>query len=134
MKMKEIIVSISILFLLFTPFVLVAAAEPELAIEPVTGFYTGAIITNVGTSDAYNIQWNISVKGGFLNKVDVSQNGVIGMIPAGGSIGYAIRLERSPFGFGRIGITITVKASNSATFEKGIRALLLFYYTVVLPG
>jgi len=133
MKMKEIIVGISILFLLLTPVVFVAAAEPELEIEPVTGFYTGAIIRNVGTSDAYNIKWNISVKGGFLNKIDASKNGVIAMLPADGSIGYAIRLERSPFGFGKISITITAKASNSATFEKGIHAFLLFYYTIALP-
>lgn len=134
-KMKRTIMCI-VIFILFVAPVVIASnpSEPSLSIEFFTGPFTGAIIKNIGTTEANNIVWNLSAKGGFLRKIDVSQQGFIATLPPGGYVGDTIRLQPMPHGFGRVTITISAQASNAAPVEEQIRTFLVWYYTIQLPG
>jgi len=79
-----------------------------------------AVITNNGTSDANDIPWQIHVEGGILGRINITVNGTIDNIPAGGTISVG---KIMLFGFGPI--TITVKVADEEKTTSGF--LFLFF-------
>jgi hypothetical protein len=66
-------------------------------------------IENIGLHPAYNVSWSTNVQGGFLGWINVSNHGLVKVLPVG---------ESTPFctgrfwGFGKLGLTIAVSADN----------------------
>ena len=133
--MKKKLIVIFVCMLIVIPvFSTTIAANPgaELDIEIVTGFYTGAIIKNIGDEDAYNVNWCISVKGGMLNLVLVSEEGTINVLPHSDLIGTAVRLRQPVLGFGLVEITVTAIGENAELVTEKIDGLLLLFWIIQL--
>jgi hypothetical protein len=83
-------------------------------------------IKNVGNAVAFNVRWDILVKGGFIIQ-GRSSNGEIGPLEPGQEI--TVGQNKLILGFGRIEITYAALADNapmvSATLTPG---LLLFFF------
>jgi outer membrane protein assembly factor BamB len=86
------------------------------------GFGITAVITNNGTSDANDIPWQIHVEGGILGRINITVNGTIDNIPAGGTISVG---KLMLFGFGPI--TITVKVADE---EKTVSGFLFLFFVI----
>jgi hypothetical protein len=84
------------------------------------GFGVKVVITNNGTSDANDIPWQVHVEGGILGRINITVNGSIFKLPAGGTVSVGKLLL---FGFGPI--TITVKVADEEKTTSGF--LFLFF-------
>ncbi len=80
-------------------------------------------IKNNGTSDASNVEWQISVKGGIIGLIDFTEIGTIDSIAPGQSVKVGTRIF---FGFGKI--EITVKIGEATETVDGTQ---LFIFTKV---
>jgi len=69
-----------------------------------------ADVSNVGESDANNVQWSIAVSGGLLKRVNATTTGTIATLAAGASTPVSVGTF---IGFGKISIVITAKALNA---------------------
>jgi hypothetical protein len=77
------------------------------------GLGANLVIKNNGTTNANNVDWQISVKGGILGRIDFTQIGTVDLIEPGQSKQVGTRMF---FGLGSIQITITVR-EDTATMD-----------------
>ncbi len=79
---------------------------PIIEIGNVAGGMSGvtATVRNVGSADASNISWSITVKGGFLKLTNITDTGAID-IPVGNQV--EIKTTSRIFGLGKLEITVT---------------------------
>ena len=105
-----------------------------LEIEIFGGFKTGAIIRNVGDTDALLVSWNISLEGGFLKKINVSSLGFVGSLPPhNGMVDLVITLPPDQItGFGKVTITVTADSLLTSQIKKEAEGLLLFFFVLIL--
>jgi parallel beta-helix repeat protein len=103
---------------------------PELDVSGHGGFGVTIEITNKGTADAFDIEWNATITGGLFDLIHFTQNSSIDTL----EIGKSTSLTVVPFGIGPININVEVKALNS---EKqtlmGRGFLVLFIVFPVIP-
>lgn len=70
-----------------------------------------ATIQNIGFEELNSLQWSISVRGGVLNRINITTSDIIDTLLVGDTTDVAI--DRSMFGLGRIQITVTAVASET---------------------
>jgi len=76
-------------------------------------------VKNIGDADATNVAWSISVKGGILNRINVTTTGVITTLAANGT--ETVQTDTFIFGLGKLTIQL---AAGSATASKTGKVLL----------
>jgi parallel beta-helix repeat protein len=87
-------------------------------------------ITNTGTADAVDIEWNATFTGGLFKWIPSIQNGSMDSLGVGNSTSLSFR----PLGFGHLYMTIEVKALNSKKYTlMGRGFLILFIVFPVIP-
>ena len=97
-------------------------SAPLIAVNKITGgFGVSVEIVNVGTADASNVQWSISLDGGLI-LVGKSAEGTISNLGAG-----ANTIVKIPFVLGFGGVTITATADGSSKTASG--TVILFFVT-----
>jgi hypothetical protein len=126
------------MLLIAVPILPVTSAEDQgaaLEIEIFGGFHTGAIIRNVGDTDALIVSWNISIYGGFIKKINVTSKGVVGSLPPhNGMVDLVITLPSDQItGFGRVTITAIADSLLTSPIEKEVDGLMLFFFMIILP-
>ena len=79
-------------------------------------------IKNIGTSNANDVDWQISIKGGIFNRIEKTSNGIIANIEPGKTeiINFQI-----PIGFGKISIDITIENTIGKTIQGKIFLFLI---------
>jgi len=98
--------------------------NPILEIGEITSslFRVSAEIKNVGTNDALDVRWSISVQGGLLGLINVTAYGDIYILePEGLEIGTASPI----YGLGYIDIIVTASSSNAESVEKTATAFVI---------
>ena len=83
-------------------------------------------IINIGTEDARNIQWEVTIKGGILNKIDITTTGNIDTIQSEKSV---IIKNQIPVGFGEISIDIILNND----IGKTINGFLYVFFISLQP-
>ena len=73
------------------------------------------VISNIGTADATNVEWSITIKGGLLGLINVTTEGTIGSLGIGEEV--KIQTKGLLFGLGKVDITITTSTRTKA--EQG---------------
>jgi len=106
-----------------------------LEIEIFGGFHTGAFIRNIGDTDALLVYWNITVEGGLLKPINVSNSGGVGSLPPySNGVDLRITLPSDKLqGFGKIKIKVTADSLLTSQIEKEADAFLLLFYMIILP-
>jgi hypothetical protein len=94
---------------------------PDMEIGFVGGFGLTVCFTNYGLGDAHNLNYDIIIKGGFYNMIDIDEHGAYGTIPAGGEETVEIPI----FGLGWV--NITAKLNDQYEYGQGI-VLLIFIF------
>ena len=88
----------------------------ELEISDIYGLFgNNAIINNIGNNDATNIEWTITINGGFLNRISTIKSGIIENLESGSE---GIISSDLLFGLGPINIEIAVEAENAEPVSK----------------
>jgi len=102
--------------------------ETELEIEIIGGFGTHMVIRNIGDECAYNIDWNAEISGGILGRINKSDDGYIGMLPADSEI-----VVDLPFiiGLGLLDMTVTGSASNVETASWTKKGIILLFFVII---
>ena len=113
------------------PLTVTIVEGPILDMGLITGgiFRVNAVIQNIGSTEATNVTWNMTLEGGtiFLGK---ESNGEISSIPAEGN---ATATSGLIMGFGKIRVTVTAEIPESSdTRSQGGTVLLFFIY--INPG
>jgi len=88
-------------------------------------------IINTGNVDAENIEWNISVKGGFLNRIDINSKGKIDNLLVDGK--KSICIDKPIRGFGKIEISITANADGIGQETATIFGRIFLFYVIITP-
>jgi len=135
---KKILGIFVCMLLIAVPVLTVTSAEDRVAaleIEIFGGFHTGAIIRNVGDTDAIFVIWNVSAEGGFIKKINVSSSGIVGSLPPhNGMVELVITLPSDQIrGFGRVTIKVTADSLFTSKIEKEVDGFLLFFFMIILP-
>ncbi|MCJ7698166.1 MAG: hypothetical protein MUO73_07545 [Thermoplasmata archaeon] len=78
-------------------------------------------VKNIGTGPATNVSWSISVKGGILNRINVTTTEIILSLPASGT--ETVQTDKFIFGLGALTIQL---AAGSATASKTGKVFLIF--------
>ena len=137
--MKKKIIGIFVCILLIAvPILPMTSAEDRgaaLEVEIFGGFHTGAIIRNVGDTDALFVSWNVSIYGGFIKKINVTSKGVVGSLPPhNGMVDLVINLPSDQItGFGRVTIKATADSLFTSPIEKEVDGFMLFFFMILLP-
>ena len=137
--MKKKIIGIFVCILLIAvPILPMTSAEDRgaaLEVEIFGGFHTGAIIRNVGDTDALFVSWNVSIYGGFIKKINVTSKGVVGSLPPhNGMVDLVITLPSDQItGFGRVTIKVTADSLFTSPIEKEVDGFMLFFFMILLP-
>ena len=83
----------------------------ELAIGDISGpLGLRTNVSNIGADDAMDLQWSILLTGGLFNHINMTTTGTKTLLAVGESLPIHSRV---PFGFGKITIMITAKATNT---------------------
>jgi hypothetical protein len=95
--------------------VTVVEGFPEIRIENIAGAIGAvtAVIKNNGDAPATDIDWSISVQGGFLNRIDVVTSGRIDSLDDGEDA--VIQTDAFIFGFGTISVTVNATSADPKT-------------------
>ncbi len=137
--MKKKVLGIFVFMLLIvSPVLSVSSAEDSgaaLELEIFGGLHTGAIIRNIGDTDALFVFWNVSAEGGFIKKINVTSSGVVGSLPPhDGIVDLVITLPSDQIrGFGRVKIKVTADSLLTSDIEKEVDGFLLFFFMIILP-
>ena len=83
-------------------------ASPDFELEVYGMLGATILIKNIGNADASNIKYNVSVKGGILNKINFTTEDVIPLLNASNELNVDIFL----FGLGMIEINATLYADD----------------------
>jgi hypothetical protein len=86
-----------------------------------------ANVSNIGTNNANNVQWSITITGGLVKRINLGKAGSSPSIVAGSSIQISTGVF---FGFGKINIEITTKAQNAIEVSATKSAFLLGLFVV----
>jgi len=110
---------------------------PELKVGEINGglLELDIQILNTGDVPINNVEWNVSVNGGILNKINARGNSIVSRIEANNN-----EWDRYPatgngyklFGIGLITITVTAKAEGVDEATKTIKGLALFSFIIPL--
>jgi hypothetical protein len=83
----------------------------ELAIGDISGpLGLRTNVSNIGADDAMDLQWSILLTGGLFNHINMTTTGTKTLLAVGESLPIHSRV---PFGFGKVTIMITAKATNT---------------------
>ena len=98
----------------------------DIRIETITGGIgsINAVIKNVGTAGATNVDWSISVEGGILGRINVTSQGTIETLEPGDI--EVIKTDKFILGFGKISITVTATFAEPRASEGFVFLFLLF--------
>jgi len=129
MKIRLIVVFIVILIIL-TPLSVLGntnSQDEEITINNVNGGLTRikADSSNTGDTDISDVEWNISVSGGFLGTIDKTDTGTISSLQSGDT---KIVSLFPVFGLGRI--TIRITANN---VDKTVNGFIFLFIIKVFP-
>ena len=83
-------------------------------------------VKNIGDADATSVSWSISVKGGILNRINVTTTGIISSLAASGT--QTVQTDKFIFGIGALTIQLT---AGSATASKTGKVLLILVRNIV---
>jgi len=103
-------------------------AETTLGIEITGGFGVHVVIRNVGDTDAIDVEWNVDITGGFLGRIDWSDEGYVSILPSDGEIVVDIPLI---IGLGPIEITATAYASNAEAVSEAKNGFILLFFVIL---
>jgi hypothetical protein len=78
-------------------------------------------VKNIGDADATNVAWSISVKGGLLNRINVTTTGVIDTLAANGT--QTVQTDAFILGLGKLTIQL---AADPMTASKSGKVFLFF--------
>lgn len=102
-----------------------SGSQPELEITEITGgFGAGATIKNIGTGDATDIDWSITIAGGLVI-LGGETTGTIATLAADASETISSGLV---FGFGRPTITVAAESAEGAIVDGSASGLLLLFF------
>ena len=101
--------------------------DDEIMINEVTGGFARvkAEISNIGDTDISDVDWSISVSGGFLGGINNTNNGIISLIKSNEA---QIASSDPIIGFGRI--TIHIKANN---IDKTVNGFIFIFFIKIFP-
>ena len=102
-----------------------SGSQPELEITEITGgFGAGATIKNIGTGDATDIDWSITLAGGLVILGGETTGTIATLTPdATESIKSGL-----VFGFGRPTITVAAESAEGAIVDGSASGLLLLFF------
>ena len=91
-----------------------------LGIEITGGLHTKIIIRNVGDTDAVFVNINVSLKGGFVKKINISYSGFVGSLPPHNDMEDLVITFPSDqlIGFGKFTITATSDSLLTSSVEE----------------
>jgi hypothetical protein len=116
-------------YLPYVGMVMVGEGVPFLSIETVNGglLAVTADIKNIGQASAQNVQWGITIDGGFMFSGQ-TLSGTISSLNGGSSS----RIENAPvLGFGSVHITVTAYADGVPEITKTVDGFVLLIYVIV---
>ena len=100
-----------------------SVSDGELELEITGGFGVHLIIRNIGDTDAFGVEFDVSITGGILGMIHEHYDGIISSIPFGSKY----TLDIPILGFGPIEITATVE--ENAITAKGF---VMFFFVFIL--
>lgn len=129
MSKKIICIFLCILFI-FPILPVMATGNPEIEICRVSGglFTLRIEIKNTGDADATDLNWNLTIDGGFLAPSSRKTSDSDILLKSGESMTAVSKLIG---GIGKIQILIRANASGANEVIKNVDALLLFFYIIV---
>ncbi|RLF26504.1 MAG: hypothetical protein DRN05_06925 [Thermoplasmata archaeon] len=108
---------------------------PQIKIGKIDGDIASvyAEISNIGDTDASDINWSISVKGGILGMINKTASDTIPILAAGNTTSIST-LDAGVviFGLGPIQITITANEPSGSSDTKTAEGIILLFYIVIL--
>jgi len=105
----------------------------ELTISWITSglFKSKSIIKNIGNNTAFNVNWNITIEGGFVLLGKESS----GTVPKPLIVGEEVTITTGIIlGFGPITITVVAWADNAPLVSKSTPGFLFLFYIKINPG
>lgn len=112
------------------------APTPALNIENVTGgggLLSGGVVSaellSNGEADAEDIEWTITVTGGFLNRINVTTTDTIDSLATGSMI--VITNENPIYGLGPVDITVTATAPNTTLVRERAEGFVFLFYLII---
>ena len=88
-------------------------------------------IKNIGNNTAFNVQWNITIEGGFVLLGKESSGAIPKPLLPGEETTVCSKLF---FGFGRIMITVAAWADNAPYVSESISGILFLFFIKINPG
>ena len=88
-------------------------------------------IKNVGGTTAYDVQWNITIRGGILLRINETVSGAIPTPILAGEQSIVESGFISIFGFGPIEITATVWADNAPKVTKTLNGFAVLIFIII---
>jgi hypothetical protein len=87
------------------------------------------LIKNIGNYTAWDIVINLTVRGGFLGTINLEKTGSLSELPPGNEI--TVKLLGPPvFGFGKVTITISVRAANVKEMSIKRNATVFLFFII----
>lgn len=105
--------------------------SPELEIGDINGGIgkVSVDIQNIGVVDVENVEWKISVEGGFLRDISFeTDNVIVGLDP---SDVITVRVDQFIHGFGRVEITVSAYNENLGEITKKVDGFVFFLFVRV---
>lgn len=134
-KMIGLIICMFLIAAIILPPISAEDQGAVLDIEITGGLHTKIIIRNVGDTDAVFVNFNASLKGGFIKKINLSYSGFVGSLPPHNDIVDLVITFPSDqlIGFGKVTITATADSLLTSPVEEKVDGFLLFFYMIILP-